>query len=206
MTAHAGVRVLVVEDDYLVGEMTQGLLLDIGLVVAGTATHGQEGVEMARLLKPDVILMDIAMSGMEDGIEATRRIQQLCPTPVVALTAYESSDLVDKASAAGIGAYLVKPANAQELERAITIAMARFHDMMEVRRLQAQLQESLAATAAATAHLRLLQSLLPLCPNCRQTRTDAAYWGRVREYMQAHSAALAESPRCPNCGQASAEP
>jgi AmiR/NasT family two-component response regulator len=199
MMAQDGIRVLVVEDDYLVGEMIQGLLQDIGLVLAGVAAHGREGIEMARLLKPDVILMDIAMPGI-DGIEATRQIQEICPTPVVALTAFESNDLVERASAAGVGAYLVKPANAQELERAITIAMARFQDMMYLRRLQAELLACQQTNEAVAAHLRRVQALLPVCAACRKTRSDTEYLNQVQDYVKGHLSELLNVTRCLDCG------
>jgi AmiR/NasT family two-component response regulator len=133
------VRALIVEDEPLVGEMIQRTLEDIGCTVAGKAVDGLQAIEMAQTLRPDVILMDLEMPNI-DGIEATRCIYKRCPTPVVILTAYEDQELVERASAAGAGAYLIKPPDAREMERAITIAMARFDDMMELRRLNAALE------------------------------------------------------------------
>ncbi|MBU0704009.1 MAG: response regulator [Chloroflexi bacterium] len=154
MYNHGNIRVLIVEDDYLVGEVVKGMLKEAGYTVVGEAMDGLQAVEMAESLKPDVILMDIGMPGM-DGIEATRLISQRCPTPVVALTAHEAGDLVDEASEAGVGAYLVKPPRLRELERAITIARARFGDMIELRRLNAELQvrnQDLGAFVYTVAH------------------------------------------------------
>jgi len=154
MGAKERVRVLVVEDDYLVGETVRGLLEESGYVVVGEAGNGLEAVEMTQSLQPDVVLMDIEMPGM-DGIEATRLIYERCPAPVVALTAHEAKELVVGASDAGVGAYLVKPPKLREMERAITIARARFDDMMKLRRLNADLQarnEDLDAFAHTVAH------------------------------------------------------
>ncbi|RLC76918.1 MAG: hypothetical protein DRJ03_18800 [Chloroflexi bacterium] len=139
MNNQENIRVLVAEDDHLVGETIRGLLEKAGYVVAGEATNGLEAVEMTQSLRPDVVLMDIAMPDM-DGIEATRLIYERCPTPVVALTAYETEELVSGASEAGVGAYLVKPPKLREMERAITIARARFDDMMELRQYADQLE------------------------------------------------------------------
>ncbi|MCK4911927.1 MAG: response regulator, partial [Thermodesulfovibrionales bacterium] len=80
---------------------------------------------------PDVVLMDIEMPEM-NGLDASKEIQEICPTPIVILSAYESSDLFEKASAAGAGAYLIKPANLSEIERAITIAVARHGDLIKL--------------------------------------------------------------------------
>jgi diguanylate cyclase (GGDEF)-like protein/PAS domain S-box-containing protein len=133
------IRVLIAEDDYLISESTVALLRDMGYAIAGQALDGREAVEMTQSLRPDVILMDIIMPVM-DGIEAAQRIYETCPTPVVALTAYDTPQVAERAIAAGMGAYLTKPANAQEIERAINVTIARFDDMMELRRLNAKLQ------------------------------------------------------------------
>ena len=140
MPSQKNVSVLIVEDDYLVGEMARGLLEAAGYVVAGEAMDGFEAVEMTQSLRPDVVLMDIDMPDM-NGIEATRLIHERCPTPVVVLTGHETDELVSGASEAGVGAYLVKPPRLREVERAITIAMARFDDMMKLRHHADQLEQ-----------------------------------------------------------------
>ncbi|MGD1996828.1 MAG: response regulator [Anaerolineae bacterium] len=148
------VRALIAEDDYLVSEMIRGLLEDVGYHVVGEAADGLEAVEMTESLQPDVVLMDIRMPEM-DGLEAAQTIYERCPTPVVVLTAYETPNLVDRASATGVGAFLVKPSSAREIERAVTVAMARFEDMMELRRLNVKLRRQKAeldAFAHTVAH------------------------------------------------------
>lgn len=126
--------VVIVEDDYLVSQELSFVLKEAGYKQVGKASDGLEGVELVCLLRPDVVLMDIDLPEI-DGLEAATRIQGRCPTPVVVMTAYDSRDLVDKASDAGVGAYLTKPPKADEIERAVTIAVARHNDMMECRNL-----------------------------------------------------------------------
>ena len=157
------IRVLIAEDDYLAAEMINQLLGRLGYTVVGRAVDGQQAVEMTVQLagtptQPDVVLMDIMMPGM-DGIEAARAIQERCPTPVVVLTAYEKPGLVAEASAAGVGAYLVKPPEAREMERAIIIAMARFDDMMALRQNNRRLEEALAELKAAQQQMVQQQRL-----------------------------------------------
>ena len=147
------IRVLIAEDDYLVSKSTEVLLERMGYTVVGQATNGLEAIEMTRSLRPDVVLMDLKMPVM-DGIEATQRIHETCPTPVVALTAHEMSELVERATAAGTGAYLVKPADPQEIGRAISITIARFDDMMELRRLNAELQAEITDRKQAEEEIR----------------------------------------------------
>lgn len=147
MKSKKNVRVLIVEDDFMVSKMIQGRLAEAGYTMVGEAANGREALELIPLLRPDVILMDIEMPDM-DGIEATQLVYQNCPTPVVMLTAYENSELIRKASQAGAGAYLVKLPQANEIERAITIAMARFEDITALRRLN----DELDAFAQTVAH------------------------------------------------------
>ncbi|HMQ51957.1 MAG TPA: response regulator [Anaerolineae bacterium] len=146
MKEKSAVKVLVVEDDFMVSNMIEGKLGEIGYRVAGKAATGCQAIELVEALKPDVVLMDIEMPDM-DGIEATRLIYENHPTPVVMLTAYDAPDLVRRASAAGAGAYLLKLPQARDIERAITVALARFADMMELRRLNAEL-DAFAHTVA----------------------------------------------------------
>jgi two-component system cell cycle sensor histidine kinase/response regulator CckA len=152
MTSQGNIRVLIAENDHLVSEMVRALLEELDYVVIGEAADGIEAIEMAQSLSPDVILMDIRMPDM-DGLEATRRIQKRRPTPVVVLTAYETEELVKEASAAGVGAYLVKPPEAREVARAITIAIARFDDMMALRQSNQRLEITLAELKAAQGQL-----------------------------------------------------
>ena len=193
MSNRQDVRVLIAEDDYLNSEMLKGLLEEIWYTIVGEAADGLETVEMTQSLQPDVILMDIKMPDM-DGLEATRLIQERCPTPVVVVTAYETPELVEEASAAGVGAYLVKPPSAREMERAITIAIARFDDLMELRRLNAELQDALAK-------VRTLSGLLPICSSCKKIRDDEGYWNQLEAYIQEHSNAVFSHGLCPGCAK-----
>jgi AmiR/NasT family two-component response regulator len=193
MKGKGEIRVLIAEDDFLVGQMIEGLLHQIGFTVAGHALDGQQAVDMACSIRPDVVLMDIKMPVM-DGIEATRRIQELCPIPVVMLTAHESRELVEQASAAGVAAYLVKPPNVREIERAVTIALARFDDLVTLRRLNAELE-------AALAQVKTLRGLLPICAACKKIRDDKGYWHQVEVYIRDHSEAEFSHGICPDCAR-----
>lgn len=136
------IRVLIAEDDYLVSSQIREAVEALGHTVVGEAKDGYEAVEMTATLHPDVVLMDLKMPGM-DGIEATRRIQETCPTPVIVLTAYQTPELVERVNGAGVGAYLIKPPDARALERTLLIARARFDDMQRLRQLNARLQREI---------------------------------------------------------------
>ncbi|MBN1995073.1 MAG: response regulator [Anaerolineae bacterium] len=192
------IRVLIAEDDFLAGEMIKEMLREVGYTVVGRALDGAQAVEMVAQLAEtptpaDVVLMDIEMPHV-DGIEATRLIQEQCPTPVVMLTAYETPELVTLAGQVGAGAYLVKPPNSREIERTIAIALARFADMVELRRVNLELQ-------AALAKVKTLSGLLPICSNCKKIRNDEGYWQDVAVYIRDHSNAEFSHGLCPDCAK-----
>ncbi len=154
MQTHEDTLILIAEDDYLVGEMIQGILTELGYSVVGLATSGMQAVEMAIALKPNVVIMDVQMPGM-GGVAAAKQIQECCLIPVVILSAYETPELVQEASEAGVNAYLLKPPDRREMERAITLAIARFDDMLALRNLNKELHasnEELDAFAHTVAH------------------------------------------------------
>ncbi len=193
------IRVLIVEDDFLVREMIRGILDDLNYVVAGEAENGQRAIEMTQTLKPDVILMDIEMPDT-DGIQATEWIYENCPTPVVVLTAYETEELIERVSASGAGAYLVKPPNAREVERTITIAIARFNDIMELRRLNGELQKRNAALQEALDTIKTLSGLVPICAWCgKRIRDENNEWQSVDVYISEHTDAQFTHGMCPDC-------
>jgi AmiR/NasT family two-component response regulator len=198
MSYQKGARVLVVEDDPMVNEMIQGMLADLGYEVIGEALDGQQGVNMAQMLQPNVVLMDIEMPNL-NGIAAAQLINQSCPAPVVMLTAYETPHLVEQASAAGVGAYLIKPPKPRELERALLIAMARFDDLMELRQLNAQLKTRNEELQAALAQVKTLSGLLPICASCKKIRDDQGYWQQLEIYLHEHADLEFSHGMCPDC-------
>jgi signal transduction histidine kinase len=135
------IRILIAEDDFLLAQEIERTIRKMGYTCAGIASNGEMAVAMVQETKPDIILMDIKMPVM-DGLEASRQIQEKYPTPVVALTAHESHDLVEEASKSGIGAYITKPLQPELIERAVTIAIARHKDLMDSRALVRELEEN----------------------------------------------------------------
>ncbi len=110
------IRVLIVDDEPLFVEMVQAMLgVEENIVIAGTASNGEEGVRLADDLDPDVIVMDISMPVL-DGINATRKIRFRDPNAcVLILTGALSAAEIDKARMAGAAAYLTKDRIASEL-------------------------------------------------------------------------------------------
>src|SRR6266571_2015687 len=117
---HALVSVLVVDDQQLVRDGIASLLrVQDGITVVGTATNGQEALEQAMALRPDVILMDVRMPVM-NGVEATIQILRQLPTCcILMLTTFDDEEYVRDALRAGARGYLLKDLPAQDLAHAI---------------------------------------------------------------------------------------
>lgn len=139
MTTIGKTRILLAEDDDMVAEIIKRMLMKLNYDCVGIAPNGAQAVEMVQSLTPDAVVMDVAMPKM-NGLEAAREIQNLCPTPVIILTAYQSKDILQEATEAGAGAYLTKPPELNDLDRAITIAMARHEDLLRLQEMQKKIR------------------------------------------------------------------
>lgn len=108
-----------------------------GYDVVGEASNGEELVKLARELKPDVVVTDVKMPVM-DGISAAEIIAKERLAPVVLLTAFSQTELVERARDAGAMAYVVKPFTPADLLPAVEIAASRF---VEIRALELEIAD-----------------------------------------------------------------
>lgn len=152
-------RVLIVDDEASTLLMLQLLMEKAKYEVVGTAENGKQAVELAKSLQPDLILMDVSMPGI-NGLEATRQIMANSPTPILIMTAHKEVRLSADCALAGACGHLVKPAHSDDVCRAADVAIARFHDLQEMRRLNATLQAEISAHEKATEALATNQTRL----------------------------------------------
>jgi len=141
------VRILVAEDETIIRLDLRDMLQRAGYDVCAEARDGEEAVELARVERPDLAIMDVKMPRL-DGIEAARRILDERPIPIVMLTAYGQQELVSRAIEAGVFGYLVKPFREQDLLPAIETARARHEELAALREETESLAEALAARKA----------------------------------------------------------
>jgi len=118
------------------------MLTNLGYLVVGEVGDGRSAVNLARELKPDILVMDIKMPDM-DGIEAAKVLTEEKIAPVLLLTAYSQRDLVERAKDAGVAGYIVKPFQESDLAPAIEVALARFHEFRALEQEVEDLQEAL---------------------------------------------------------------
>jgi len=135
-------RVVVVDDEVLILQDLKETLEGLGYLVVGTAGDGRSGVNVARQLKPDAVIMDVKMEDM-DGIEAATILTEERVAPVVLVTGYTEKGLVQRAQAAGVVAYISKPYRPTDLQPAIEVGIARFREFEALRKENEDIKESL---------------------------------------------------------------
>ncbi len=118
-------KILVVDDEAIITMQLEERLSVMGYTVVGMAASGEDAVEKARRLRPDLVLMDIVMPGMMNGIEAAKIITKELDIPVVFITAYADDAIIEKAKSARPYGYIVKPFNELEIKAAIEVALFR---------------------------------------------------------------------------------
>jgi len=119
-------RILIAEDETLIRLDLVEMLTESGYEVVGQASNGQEAIDLAKELKPELAILDVKMPVL-DGISAAKEIIEI--SPVLMLTAFSQRDLVERASDAGAMAYVVKPFTINDLIPAIEISISRHRQM-----------------------------------------------------------------------------
>jgi response regulator NasT len=137
-------RILIADDESIRLMSLRAQLGALGHQVVAEALTGEEAVLLAERHRPDMAILDIRMP-VTDGIEAAERITRARPIPIILLTAYSETELVERAAQANISAYLMKPVAEEDLLPAITLALARFREFQALRQEVDDLREALEA-------------------------------------------------------------
>lgn len=135
-------RLVIADDESIIRMNLKETLVGLGYLVIGEAGDGVSVINLARELRPDLVVMDIKMPKL-DGIQAAKVLTEERIAPVLLLTAYSDRELVDRAREAGVVSYVVKPFRDAELLPAIEIALARYGEFREMDKQIDDLKESL---------------------------------------------------------------
>ena len=138
------IGVVIAEDEAIIRLDLRETLENAGYEVVADTGRGDEAVKLVSQYKPEVVILDVKMPGM-DGIQAAREIAATEDTAVVILTAFSQRELIDEAVDAGALAYLVKPYQQSDLVPAIEIARRRHQEMRELTDQAKTLEERLKA-------------------------------------------------------------
>lgn len=137
-------RVLIADDDPIIRLDLKQMLENLEYVVVAEAGDGQQALDLARETQPDICILDVKMPAM-DGIEVVTVLTEEAIAPAILLTAYGDKELVDRAKAAGVFAYLVKPFKPSDLPPAIEVARSRYEQNRQLNKEVATLQDRLEA-------------------------------------------------------------
>jgi response regulator NasT len=143
-TSSAPPRVVIAEDEAIIRLDLRETLVAQGYEIVGEAGRGDEAVDLVRDLRPDLVILDVKMPGL-DGLSAARLIAAERLAAVLVLTAFSQRELVTEARDAGALAYLVKPFQEKDLVPAIEVALARHAELVALERSVGDLQDRLAA-------------------------------------------------------------
>jgi len=140
--ANRHLRIAIAEDEADTRQFLRELLPSLGHEVVVVAEDGRALVEQCPRARPDLIIADLKMPEL-DGIAAATAVNAVTPVPVVLLTAYHAADVLERAAAVHVMAYLTKPVKPVDLQAAITLAMVRFDQYQQLSREAADLRQSL---------------------------------------------------------------
>jgi len=131
------VKIILADDEPLLRLDLRTMLEQEGYMVVGEAEDGRQAVEITRSLRPDLAILDIMMPQM-NGLDAARAIRDADLAAVLVLSGYGQRDVLDRADAAGVQAFLNKPIRKDDLMTAVPLAVSRFRERL---RLQAEITE-----------------------------------------------------------------
>lgn len=120
---NSAIHILIVEDDFIIGESIRNKIINLGYSAPAPATTGSEAIRTAEETRPDLIIMDIKLQGQMDGIEAAANIRSRFDIPVIYLTAHTDEKTVERAKLTEPFGYIVKPFESRELRTAIVMAL-----------------------------------------------------------------------------------
>lgn len=160
------------------------------------ALSGSEALEKAEALRPDLILLDVMMPGM-DGFEVCRTLKkdpQLAAIPVIFITALGQAEQESQGLAMGAADYVTKPFNPE-------LVLLRVRNHMELKWQRDLLEKRNRELEEALAKVKVLSGIIPICSACKKIRDDRGYWNQLESFIREHSDAEFTHGICPSCAR-----
>jgi two-component system response regulator LytT len=177
-------NILVVEDESIVSKDIQHSLKKLGYTVIGAASAGEKALEIARIEKPDIVLMDIMLKGEMNGIETAEIIRQEMSIPVVFLTAYADESTLMKAKVTEPYGYIIKPFKEIDLHTSIEMAIYKHGKEQEIIR-ERDLLYSIVESKEGSVEFIFVKSNSKLI---KLKTADIYYIEALKDYVVIHTA------------------
>lgn len=187
--------ILVVEDDFIIGEDIKASLEELGFRVPHVASTAREALGAAASQAPDLVLADIVLQGRKDGILAARQIRRSLGTPVIFLTAYGDDHTLELAKQADPAAFLLKPFRPRELNACIEVAL--HHPRPEP--LQEPASTGLGGPASSYRPAAVAGTPLTMCAWCKRIRGTPDEWLSCERYLRDVLGLDCTHGMCPSC-------
>jgi len=137
-------KIQIVEDEEDVAEILQKFITNIGHKVVNSSSSGKDAIYFAGEMHPDLVLMDIELSGETDGIETAKQLKSLHNLPVVFVTGAFDDKTIERAMQAEPMGYLIKPVDVRELKSTIEFAIFKHRLQMEKENLITDLTDAVS--------------------------------------------------------------
>ncbi len=148
-------RVIIADDEAVIRMGLKSMVAALGYRVVETAANGDDALEKAKRLKPDLLLLDIKMPG-KDGLTVAEILAEEMPLPIIMLTAYTEQKLIERAVNASVMGYLVKPITESKLGPMIEVALDRFQATQSVAQEAYKLRNQLESRELVDAAKKIL--------------------------------------------------
>ncbi len=171
--------ILIVEDEGIVAEDLACKIRQLGYDVAGTTGTGEEAIELARLVQPDLVLMDIRLAGAMDGIEAAQHILKERNLPILYLTAHSDTTTAERAQRADASGYILKPFDDRDLRIQIEMALHKYRAEKQLRESEARYRLLAETMLQGIVHQDATGKIIAMNPAAQKIlgKTDTDFLG-----------------------------
>lgn len=146
-------KLMIVEDESIVAADLAERLAHLGYDVLASVASGEDALAGAEAQRPDLVLMDIRLQGLMDGVETAQELRSRLQLPVIFLTAYAEGSTLQRAKLAEPYGYILKPVEDRELEIVIEMALCKRRTDLAIEQSNAQLEERVAELREKCAEL-----------------------------------------------------
>jgi len=185
--------ILIIEDELIIAKDLQANLESEGYSVPEVYRNGDEALSMIDIIKPDIVLVDIQLESLFDGIETAQKIRLFHNLPIIYITAHVNDDVLERIKLTQPSGFLMKPINYAELLTTIELGIHKHKIEMQNHKLLEELQ-------TIVSHYDILTDMrVPVCTKCHMIREDNSNWLSVEDYMKKYYHIEFTESVCPHC-------